>query len=356
MAVISATKENATYDFQCALMSLPHRLNTVLSSIPNKVPYLAAEEELVARWKERIGEHGFKIGIAWQGNPQAPIDQGRSIPLAEFVPLSGLPGVRLISLQKHHGLDQLARLPSDCKIETLGDDFDNGPDAFVDTAAVMESLDLIITSDTSIAHLAGALGRPTWVALKYLPEWRWMLDRDDSPWYPTMRLFRQSERGDWRLVFAAIERELRSLLDQKGRSITSATSDVRITPTAQISWGELIDKITILEIKETRLASPKAIANVRRELAALRNAARDAHCNNADLAGLKAELRLVNETLWDIEDRIRAKEAARRFDHEFIELARSVYFQNDKRADLKGQINRLMNSEIVEEKQYAGYN
>src|SRR5262249_19249888 len=199
------------YDFQCALMSLPLRFNTDLSSIPSKIPYLAAEEKLLARWKARIGKHGFKIGIAWQGNPQARIDQGRSIPVAEFVSLSRLPGVRLISLQKHHGLAQLARLPADCKIETLGDDFDSGPDAFVDTAAVMESLDLIITSDTSIAHLAGALARPTWVALKHVPDWRWMLDRKDSPWYPKMRLFRQSARDDWRSVFTAIERELRSL-------------------------------------------------------------------------------------------------------------------------------------------------
>src|SRR5262245_54345954 len=220
MEVIGSTKDNDTYDFQCALMSLPLRFNTDLSSIPDQVPYLAAEEKLVARWKARIGEHGFKIGIAWQGNPKAPMDQGRSIPLAEFVPLSGLPGVRLISLQKHHGLDQIARLPASCKIETLGDDFDSGSDAFVDTAAAMESLDLIITSDTSIAHLAGALGRPTWLALRHVPDWRWMLDRDDSPWYPTMRLFRQPERDDWRSVFDAIGQELRSLLDvQKRRAI-----------------------------------------------------------------------------------------------------------------------------------------
>ena len=236
MEVIGATKENDSYDFQCALMSLPLRFNTDLSSIPNKVPYLAAEEKLVARWKARIGEHGFKIGIAWQGNPNAPIDYRRSIPLAEFVALSSLPGVRLISLQKHHGLDQLGRLQPDCKIETLGDDFDSGPDAFVDTAAAMDSLDLIITSDTSIAHLGGALGRPTWLALKHVPDWRWMLDRDDSPWYPTMRLFRQPERDDWSSVFAAIERELRSLLvAQKGRVIMS---DVQVNPTTQVSWGE----------------------------------------------------------------------------------------------------------------------
>ena len=190
-------------------MSLPRLFHTELSSIPNKVPYLRAEAELEARWKARIGEHGFKIGIAWQGNPRGKIDDGRSIPLEKFVSLGRVPGVRLISLQKHVGLDQLA---GDIEIETLGDAFDNGPDAFIDTAAVMNSLDLIITSDTSIAHLAGALGRPTWVALKQVPDWRWLLDREDSPWYPTLRLFRQPQRDDWASVFATIERELRSLL------------------------------------------------------------------------------------------------------------------------------------------------
>ena len=99
-------------------------------------------------------------------------------------------------------------------METLGD-FDSGPDGFIDTAAVMENLDLIVTSDTSIAHLAGALARPTWVALKHVPDWRWLLDRDDTPWYPTMRLFRQETDGDWTAVFAKMEQELRSLTTQK---------------------------------------------------------------------------------------------------------------------------------------------
>jgi ADP-heptose:LPS heptosyltransferase len=96
------------------------------------------------------------------------------------------------------------------KVETLGDDFDGGPDAFIDTAAVMECLDLVITADTAAAHLAGALGRPTWVALKHMPDWRWLLDRADSPWYPTIRLFRQPKPGDWTSVFAAMEAELRN--------------------------------------------------------------------------------------------------------------------------------------------------
>ncbi len=214
--LVGAIDGREPFDFQCALMSLPRWFGTELHSIPSEVPYLGAEEDLVARWKKKLAGGGFKVGIAWQGAPGAAIDQGRSIPLTEFAPLSRLPGVRLISLQKTHGLDQLAGLPAGTTIETLGE-FD-GPDAFVDTAAVMSTLDLIITSDTSIAHLAGALGRPTWVALKHVPDWRWLLDRDDSPWYPTMRLFRQETAGDWKPVFAKIEQELRSVASRPGVS------------------------------------------------------------------------------------------------------------------------------------------
>ena len=202
-------------DAQVALISLPYFFKTDLSSMPNQVPYLSAEARLETAWRARIGTHGFKIGIAWQGNPVGAIDAGRSVPLKQFVRLSKIPEIRLISLQKHVGLDQLADLPEGAKIETLGDDFDSGPDAFIDTAAVMNNLDLIITGDTSIAHLAGALGRPTWLALKQVPEWRWMLDREDSPWYPTLRLFRQPQRDDWGGVFSKIEKSLHELFGRR---------------------------------------------------------------------------------------------------------------------------------------------
>ena len=214
--IVSELKNIPGIEFQVRLMSLPYKFNTDLSSIPNKVPYLKAEPQLEARWRARIGSQRFNIGIAWQGNPDG--DQDRNIPLEEFVPLTRIPGVRLICLQKlmslpkGAGLDQLARLSQDGTIEILGNDFDNGPDAFIDTAAVMNGLDLIIASDTSIVHLAGALGRPAWVALKHVPEWRWLLDREDSPWYPTLRLFRQPQPGNWRPVFLNIERELRTLV------------------------------------------------------------------------------------------------------------------------------------------------
>ncbi len=354
--IVSSLGTKAVFDFQCALMSLPHWFNTDLSSIPNKVPYLTAEQDLSCRWKERIGEDGFKIGIAWQGNPQSAIDQGRSIPLEEFIPLTRLPGARLISLQKHHGLDQLNCLPADAKIETLGDDLDSGPDAFIDTAAVMNNLDLIITSDTAIAHLAGALARSTWVALQYVPDWRWTLDRDDSPWYPTIRLFRQRDRDDWKPVFGKIEEELRSVLGRRSSpGAIRAQPRVEPSPKVPVSWGELLDKVTILEIKLKRISSETAIAGIRHELDALLAVAVDIEAKYPHLALLKQELRSVNEALWDIEDAIRGKEASKSFDREFIDLARSVYIQNDQRGRLKREINRLVNSEFVEEKQYTAY-
>jgi hypothetical protein len=131
--------------------------------------------------------------------------------------------------------------------------------------------------------------------------------------------------------------------------------DLATTPTIQVSWGELIDKITILEIKERQLKSEVAAANVRRELIALVSIADKVLSQQTHVATLKEQLRSVNEALWDIEDKIRAKEAAKSFDQEFVDLARSIYLNNDKRGDLKRQINVLLNSELIEEKQYAPY-
>ena len=183
------------------LLSLPARTRIE----PAQPPYLFAEPDRITAWRERIGFGDRRVGLAWQGFSGRFEDKGRSIPLAEFAPLAAVPGVRLISLQKGEGEAQVAE--AGFPVETLAG-LDDGADAFLDTAAVMMTLDLIITSDTSIAHLAGALGRPVWVALRRVPDWRWMLDRADSPWYPTMRLFRQGADGAWAPVFAAMAQAL----------------------------------------------------------------------------------------------------------------------------------------------------
>jgi tetratricopeptide (TPR) repeat protein len=198
----------ADLDFHCPLLSLPRAFATRLDSIPAAVPYLTPDPVRVSAWRERLGTHGRLIGVRWQGST-GRADAGRSFPVRHFEAIARLPHVRLVSLQKGAGSEQLLDLPASWRIEDLGADFEpDGVDAFLDAAAVMECLDLVITSDTSIAHLAGALGRPTWVALKRVPDWRWLLDRDDSPWYPTMRLFRQNRPGDWAGVFDRMRGEL----------------------------------------------------------------------------------------------------------------------------------------------------
>ena len=187
-------------DFYLPLLSAPGALGTTASTIPGEVPYLAADPELTEHWRQELAEiEGFKIGIAWQGSRDYRSDRWRSIPLAQFAPLARLPGVRLISLQKGFGSEQIAAV--DFPVLDLSDRLDEAAGPFMDTAAVIRNLDLVVTSDTAIAHLAGALGAPVWVALRFSPDWRWLRDRDDSPWYPTMRLFRQTTFGHWPDVF-----------------------------------------------------------------------------------------------------------------------------------------------------------
>jgi tetratricopeptide (TPR) repeat protein len=196
-------------DFCVPMMSLPHRMQTKLESIPVNIPYVFAEPRLVAAWQQRLAEwEGFKVGIVWQGNPQFPDDRRRSIPLAHFGPLVNVPGVRLFNLQKGPGVEQLQDLSDPSSIVDFGDEVDQSAGAFMDTAAIMKNLDLVITSDTAAAHLAGALGVNVWVALQMVPDWRWLLERGDCPWYPSMRLFRQSRLGDWSGVFEQIASEL----------------------------------------------------------------------------------------------------------------------------------------------------
>jgi tetratricopeptide (TPR) repeat protein len=202
--------ELPAFDVQSPLLSLPGIFHTSLETIPAEVPYLFADPGLVGHWRQELGGiAGFKIGIAWQGSPKYRSDRDRSIPVSCFEPLARCPGVRLLSLQKGAGAEQLQQVTDRFPVIDLGSRLDEASGAFMDTAAVMMSLDLVITSDTSIAHLAGALGVPVWVALPFVPDWRWLLDRSDSPWYPTMRLFRQERRGDWQTVFQRIEVALR---------------------------------------------------------------------------------------------------------------------------------------------------
>ncbi|HEX4144620.1 MAG TPA: tetratricopeptide repeat protein [Pirellulales bacterium] len=208
--VLGSAEEWPRCDFYLPLLSAPAAFHTGTSTIPRKVPYLAADAALVAKWRRELAAvAGFKIGIAWQGSQEFSSDRRRSIPLAQFAPLARLPGVRLISLQKGFGSEQVAAV--DFPVLDLSERLDEASGALMDTAAVIRNLDLVVAPDTAIAHLAGALGAPVGLALQFSPNWRWLLGRDDSPWYPTMRLFRQTTPGEWSDVFGRITQAVRGL-------------------------------------------------------------------------------------------------------------------------------------------------
>jgi hypothetical protein len=209
------------------LLSLPRIFQTSLSTIPAVVPYVHVTAELVAQWQSRLAEvappavHGgrcLRIGIAWQGNPKYVSDRKRSIPLSQFEPLSNVPGVTLISLQRGAGTEQLQSVAGRWRVIDMENSLGNDPESLLNLAAIIKNLDLVITCDTAIAHLAGALAAPVWVALPHIPDWRWLLQREDSPWYPSMRLFRQSCQGRWDDVFTRMESELQAKSSSLGHS------------------------------------------------------------------------------------------------------------------------------------------
>jgi tetratricopeptide (TPR) repeat protein len=180
------------YDYHCPLMSLPLVFGTTLENIPAAVPYLSADEAKVAEWRARLGPaRGRRIGLAWSGNPEHKNDRNRSIALEMLAPVLKL-DAEFISVQKE------VRPSDQAALDTYGiRHYGEALRDFEDTAALLMSMDLVIAVDTAVAHLAGALGRPVWILLPYAPDWRWLLGREDSPWYPTARLFRQAALGDW---------------------------------------------------------------------------------------------------------------------------------------------------------------
>jgi Tfp pilus assembly protein PilF len=206
VSIVAADARPGPSDLHCRLLSLPLAFATTVQTVPAPIPYLQADADRTEAWGRMIGSQGMRIGICWQGNP-ARTDLGRGFPLALFEPLSRLPGVRLISLQTGFGLAQLPDLPA---VEHFDDTSDAGHRPFVETAAILANLDLVITTDTSIAHLAGAMGRPTWIILRYVPDWRWGPTGSATAWYPTVRLFRQPTRGDWAGVFDEITEALQA--------------------------------------------------------------------------------------------------------------------------------------------------
>jgi len=207
----SDKKPDIQFDFHISLMDLPQIFGTTLETIPCSVPYLHAAPEKIEHWRDQLAKTGFKVGIVWAGSPAHRKDHIRSCPLEYFAPLARIPGVRLYGLQKGREAKQVEHLAGKVAVVNLADQFED----FTDTAAAIANLDLIISADTAVLHLAGAMGRPVWALLPFTPDWRWMLNRQDSPWYPTMRLFRQKILGDWRTIFHTVAEQLQIIVERR---------------------------------------------------------------------------------------------------------------------------------------------
>lgn len=203
--IISQGKIYSEIDTHCPLMSLPAVFGTTLATIPAPSPYLHAEPQRVQTWLRRIKSTFPRVGLVWAGEPRHRRDRQRSIPLSMLALLSSA-GASFFSLQKGPAAEQLKRLPPEFRIE----DLEALSSDMSDTAAAIMALDLVISVDTSVAHLAAALGKPVWLLLPFVPDWRWLLHRDDSPWYPTMRLFHQPSPGAWEPVIQKVACELRA--------------------------------------------------------------------------------------------------------------------------------------------------
>jgi tetratricopeptide (TPR) repeat protein len=202
--VIADGETLPAFDLYCPLLSLPLAFETELATIPSSVPYIRPQEERIAKWRDRLPASGhLRIGICWAGNSGYENDRNRSIPLERFAALLAVSGVDFVSVQKEVNEAQAAILREHGVIQ-LGQEFED----FADTAAVVAMLDLVIAVDTSVAHLAGAMAKAVALLLPFSPDWRWMLDRTDSPWYPTMRLFRQTAIGDWDGPLERVRKEL----------------------------------------------------------------------------------------------------------------------------------------------------
>jgi hypothetical protein len=199
------------FDYECPLMSLPAVFGTTIETVPWPGAYLGAEPELIAEKRARFtgvsGVRRLRVGLAWAGNPRYKADRLRSVQLPTLLPLLRNSSIAWVSLQKGSAAEQIAALPEDVE---LADGSSRDHD-LAETAALISQLDMVMTTDTSIAHLAGAMGKPTWILLPHLGDWRWMQRIETTPWYPTARLFRQSSPGDWDGLVQRVAGELKKV-------------------------------------------------------------------------------------------------------------------------------------------------
>jgi hypothetical protein len=201
------------HDYHVPLLSLPGIFGTTVETIPVCSPYLSADPCKKAVWESRLGSGGLRVGIVWAGSAWHGKDRKRSCGLSPFLTLAPIPGLRLIGLQKGAAATEAENLPPHRPFPNFGSELHD----FSDTAAVVSVLDLVISVDTAVAHLAGAMAKPVWVVLPFVSDWRWLTEREDCPWYPTMRLFRQGRNETWAEVFSRVAAALRGLMEGEKR-------------------------------------------------------------------------------------------------------------------------------------------
>ena len=356
--IIKNIKSNniSLYDKKLWLMSIPHilKINKITPfNIENL--YIKIYNNKVIEWKEKFQNFlQKKVAICWKGNVNM-LNIEKHIPLTLFNKISNL-DIDIISLQKGDGEEELNNI--DFKIHSFCIDNNN---SFEDTIAILNNIDLVITVDTSIVHLAGLLGVKTWLILDFVSDWRWFQDEKKTDWYESVELFRNKTIGDWTEVLEEVENKLKTELkneinnkipNKMHNTIQYELTDKEITiPKIPISIGELFDKFSILDIKMEKIKEPEKLTHVKTELEYLKPYLRKYDITEE----LYTNLKNVNKSLWDIEDKLRIKEKNKEFDDGFIKLSRSVYFTNDKRSEIKKSINIFFNSNIVEVKEYTDY-
>lgn len=340
------------------LLHIPRALNIDPARYADKIPYIKADPQRVEKWRARLPKDKKLIGIAWAGNPDSPAEKGRSAPLEAFAPLAELPNVALVVLQKGKGFQEVETVSFRDKLVLLGDEFDEGGQAFLDSAAVMMSLDHIVSVDTSILHVAGALGRPTALLLRREPDWHWLARESDNVWYPSVTLYRQKNSGEWSepmgRLCEALQKNDEAVTEAVTQSVTHETLTDPQRPLMPVSIGELADRRGILDLKAERAPQKAVKAEAKRQRAALDPAWQAVVERNDAVIGLDAELRAINAELWGVEDKLRMAENEKVFDEAFVALARSVYRLNDRRSEIKRRIDRMAGSSFTEIKSYAG--
>jgi hypothetical protein len=356
--VIAKGEPLPKFDMHARLMTLPGILDSTPEDVPAEVPYLRVEEKRVERIRKLLrrgdgaiggngdGKNGhrekksFNVGLVWQGNTAHKGDRFRSIALSKFAPLAQIEGVRLVSLQKGFGTEQIEKHRDELKLLEWSDASDTTAEALLDTAAMMKCLDLVIAVDTSVAHLAGALGVPVWVAMPLASDWRWLLDREDTPWYPTMRLFRQRGLGEWDEVIARIRTALEERVSGRLPPETAAPQ-VMIS----ITSGELIDRLTALEAAHIHSNGNGVNGDAAAELARLSQTAKSFFFS-PEIELLAAELRELHQaacrTDWDMAQCAAASD----FGKGFVELFETAARLRDQRLKIRSRIDELTRATV----------